>query len=515
MYTKDGEKLLHRRRAHRAVGRPPGEPAQHPRQAVHRLLLRLPPQPVAGERAVAVRGVPVPGRRAADAGHLRGRVRRPRDLPAGAARRVLLQRLRSDRGGVRPHPGPPGQADLQPLLRPAQRRGRPRPAAGRRRALRAQGREALHRRVARRVPRLEARTTRGPTATSRCAASSASRTSTSTRARPSGRSTGTRSTSPTSTTSPPTSPTSTSSSSTADCPGSRTSAGSPPRNPTCTAVWPWRCRSCTPGRATSPRSSASCCTGSARTGSCSPATTRSGRRGGWSSSSSTSRSPTDMTEYPAITTEQKKKILGLNAAKLYDIEVPAELRLPDADEPAVGPRGADDTANRAPDRGGRLMTVVQVAGVEELRARAYEALSVVGRPGAGRADHRPGLRPRLSVDSGVGGLSVALDLRLPTSFCSPNFAYLMCSDAKDALSALGWTARGRGRARRPPRLRADQRRTGGGCGLSRHLRSRGRAGSGRAPGDLPAQGPHGGDGALPDRTAPEPNRSARSRAWPR
>ena len=31
---------------------------------------------------------------------------------------------------------------------------------------------------------------------------------------------------------------------------------------------------------------------------------------------------------------------------------------------------------------------------------------------------------------------VAVHLRLPTSFCSPNFAYLMCSDAKDVLVAL-------------------------------------------------------------------------------
>ncbi|BDD69624.1 iron-sulfur cluster assembly protein [Streptomyces violaceoruber] len=31
---------------------------------------------------------------------------------------------------------------------------------------------------------------------------------------------------------------------------------------------------------------------------------------------------------------------------------------------------------------------------------------------------------------------VTVHLRLPTSFCSPNFAYLMASDAKDALSAL-------------------------------------------------------------------------------
>jgi metal-sulfur cluster biosynthetic enzyme len=36
-------------------------------------------------------------------------------------------------------------------------------------------------------------------------------------------------------------------------------------------------------------------------------------------------------------------------------------------------------------------------------------------------------------------LNVKLNLRLPTSFCSPNFAYLMASDAKDALTALDWT----------------------------------------------------------------------------
>lgn len=36
-----------------------------------------------------------------------------------------------------------------------------------------------------------------------------------------------------------------------------------------------------------------------------------------------------------------------------------------------------------------------------------------------------------------GALTVRL--RLPTSFCSPNFAYLMASDSKDALTALDWT----------------------------------------------------------------------------
>jgi predicted TIM-barrel fold metal-dependent hydrolase len=38
--------------------------------------------------------------------------------------------------------------------------------------------------------------------------------------------------------------------------------------------------------------------------------------------------PADMTEYAPITTAQKKKILGLNAAAMYDLDVPADLRLP-------------------------------------------------------------------------------------------------------------------------------------------------------------------------------------------
>ncbi|MEW1935482.1 iron-sulfur cluster assembly protein [Rhodococcus sp. NPDC079359] len=34
---------------------------------------------------------------------------------------------------------------------------------------------------------------------------------------------------------------------------------------------------------------------------------------------------------------------------------------------------------------------------------------------------------------------VVVHLRLPTSFCAPNFAYLMASDAKDVLKQLDWT----------------------------------------------------------------------------
>jgi uncharacterized protein len=40
-------------------------------------------------------------------------------------------------------------------------------------------------------------------------------------------------------------------------------------------------------------------------------------------------------DYPRLGVEGKKKILGLNAAKLYDVEVPEELRIPvPAEEPA-------------------------------------------------------------------------------------------------------------------------------------------------------------------------------------
>ena len=46
--------------------------------------------------------------------------------------------------------------------------------------------------------------------------------------------------------------------------------------------------------------------------------------------------PEDLTEYAPLTTEVKKKILGLNAAKLYDIDVPADLRLPESTDGAVG-----------------------------------------------------------------------------------------------------------------------------------------------------------------------------------
>ncbi|MCZ9341539.1 iron-sulfur cluster assembly protein, partial [Streptomyces sp. TRM76130] len=61
--------------------------------------------------------------------------------------------------------------------------------------------------------------------------------------------------------------------------------------------------------------------------------------------------------------------------------------------------------------------------------------------------HDPELDEPITDLGFVRSVTVAADgevtvrLRLPTSFCSPNFAYLMASDAKDALTALDWTRR--------------------------------------------------------------------------
>ena len=41
-------------------------------------------------------------------------------------------------------------------------------------------------------------------------------------------------------------------------------------------------------------------------------------------------------EYPELTTNVKKKILGLNAARLYDIAVPEEMQVAEPAGAAVG-----------------------------------------------------------------------------------------------------------------------------------------------------------------------------------
>lgn len=73
---------------------------------------------------------------------------------------------------------------------------------------------------------------------------------------------------------------------------------------------------------------------------------------------------------------------------------------------------------------------------------AWDALGQVQDPELDEPITDLGFVRSLEVDevsehSGAGA-TLVLHLRLPTSFCSPNFAYLMASDAKDALRALPW-----------------------------------------------------------------------------
>jgi predicted TIM-barrel fold metal-dependent hydrolase len=44
----------------------------------------------------------------------------------------------------------------------------------------------------------------------------------------------------------------------------------------------------------------------------------------------------EFSDFPAVTTTSKKKMLGLNAARLYDIEVPAEYQLKADAQPVAG-----------------------------------------------------------------------------------------------------------------------------------------------------------------------------------
>lgn len=70
------------------------------------------------------------------------------------------------------------------------------------------------------------------------------------------------------------------------------------------------------------------------------------------------------------------------------------------------------------------------------RETAYLALGAVMDPELDEPITTLGFVRSLNVSPGG---NVKVHLRLPTSFCSPNFAYLMASDAKDALNHLDWT----------------------------------------------------------------------------
>ena len=156
MYSKDGENYFIVD-AHIALwdARPENQRNIHGKQFIdcfydyHR---NLSP----GIGAVVLRGIPLPGRRTPHEGPVRPTATsttRSSSRPTSAS---STRTDSADRGGVRPRRGAPGQADIQPLLRPPQRRGRPGPAARGPREVRLQGREALHRGMARRLPGLQA-----------------------------------------------------------------------------------------------------------------------------------------------------------------------------------------------------------------------------------------------------------------------------------------------------------------------------------------------------------------------
>lgn len=79
---------------------------------------------------------------------------------------------------------------------------------------------------------------------------------------------------------------------------------------------------------------------------------------------------------------------------------------------------------------------------------AYHALGAVADPELDEPITDLGFVRSLTVSpsgnwasEATGGYDVKVHLRLPTAFCSPNFAYLMASDAKDVLAKLDWTRR--------------------------------------------------------------------------
>lgn len=74
------------------------------------------------------------------------------------------------------------------------------------------------------------------------------------------------------------------------------------------------------------------------------------------------------------------------------------------------------------------------AGVSEEDIR--RALGAVFDPELDEPITDLGFVRSVGVFPGPQGARAVVHLRLPTSFCSPNFAYLMASDSKDAISAL-------------------------------------------------------------------------------
>ena len=111
----------------------------------------------------------------------------------------------------------------------------------------------------------------------------------------------------------------------------------------------------------------------------------------------------------------------LNAAALYDINVPAELQLRDTGDQVTVDAAAD--AKEA----GAAMTAVRPRGT--LGARGLPAALDAALAPCSTPSWTSRSPTRVRRSSGGRRRGVSVHLRLPTAFCSPNFAYLMASDA--------------------------------------------------------------------------------------
>ena len=210
----------------------------------------------------------------------------------------------------------------------------------------------------------------------------------------------------------------------------------------------------------------------------------------------------EFADYPRLGTAGKKKILGLNAAKLYDIKVPDEFQLPaEAGTPgaqegwASWSRGHEfasrarlDSA-RSPDPPG--------ATKERRGSSAFRAPEATGtspgagdgaRPRARRADHLARLRRvvRRLRGRGRAGPAAAAHLLLRAQLRLPDGRRRL----RRGVGAAGRAAY-RGGPGGPLRLRRDQQRRGRPGRFRPVFRRRGGRRAARAARRLPAQG---GDG---------------------
>lgn len=86
-------------------------------------------------------------------------------------------------------------------------------------------------------------------------------------------------------------------------------------------------------------------------------------------------------------------------------------------------------------------TVRGMTALDRAAQDVREALGAVIDPELDEPITDLGFVRSIDVAGAADSAVVTVHLRLPTSFCSPNFAYLMASDSKDVVSALPWVGK--------------------------------------------------------------------------